>query len=275
MAKAPASRRRSAHPVPAYVLHHHDWSETSLILDLFTREHGRIAVVAKGAKRPYSQLRPVLLPFQRISVAVGRVDGADESADIHNLRTAEWAGGTPMRGGDTLFAGFYLNELLLKLLARGDPHPLLFDAYAATLVHLGAPDEATLQDALRAFEVVLLREIGLLPELGAVTSTVLPLVPGCCYALRAPAGLVAADEAEGGIDGRLWMVMQRALDDNRLDLLRVSCAQARSPLKLQLRSLLHYHLGGPLLRTRRIARELQRLTDAPEPLHPLNERNPP
>jgi DNA repair protein RecO (recombination protein O) len=67
-----------------------DWSETSLILDLFTRERGRVAVVAKGAKRPYSQLRPVLMPFQRLLVTAGPPAQGDEHADILLLRSAEW-----------------------------------------------------------------------------------------------------------------------------------------------------------------------------------------
>src|SRR5207253_684785 len=139
-----ATTRRTAAPLTAYVLHRYDWSETSLILDVFTREQGRLAVAAKGAKRPYSQLRPVLLPFQRIQVSLGRVpkpvasdvEGAEQreesTREVQNLRGAEWAGGAAMLTGAALFSGFYLNELLMKLLARHDPHPALFDAYAQT-----------------------------------------------------------------------------------------------------------------------------------------------
>ena len=114
-----AAARASA-PQPAFVLHQHDWSESSLILDLFTRGQGRVVAAARGAKRPYSQLRAVLLPFQRLNVALGRLPDASE---VQNLRQAEWAGGPPMPAGAALFAGFYLNELLIRLLARHDPHP--------------------------------------------------------------------------------------------------------------------------------------------------------
>ena len=72
---------RAPAQVAAYVLHRYDCSESSLILDLFTREHGRVAVVAKGAKRPYSQLRPVLLPFQRIQVSLGRAPKSDVAGE--------------------------------------------------------------------------------------------------------------------------------------------------------------------------------------------------
>src|SRR5437773_10780111 len=104
-----ATRSRAAATLTAYVLHRYDWSESSLILDLFTREQGRLAVAAKGAKRPYSQLRPVLLPFQRIHVALGRVPKSDSAeqalGEVQNLRSAEWAGGAAMLTGAALFSG--------------------------------------------------------------------------------------------------------------------------------------------------------------------------
>jgi DNA repair protein RecO (recombination protein O) len=156
----PAARSAA---LAAFVLHRYDWSETSLILDLFTREQGRVAVAAKGAKRPYSQLRPVLLPFQRLAISLGRTP-ADAAAEVQTLRQAEWAGGGPMLSGAALFSGFYLNELLMKLLARHDPHPALFDAYADSLGALAQGGDAE-QAGLRAFELVLLRELGLLPDL--------------------------------------------------------------------------------------------------------------
>ena len=103
-----ATSRSAAQPLPAYVLHSYDWSETSLIVELFTRERGRVVVAAKGAKRPTSQLRAVLLPFQRITVALGRTP-ADEAAEILTLKSAEWAGGLPMVASSALFPAFYLN----------------------------------------------------------------------------------------------------------------------------------------------------------------------
>ena len=103
---------RAVPPLAAYVLHHYDWSESSLILDLFTREQGRLAVVAKGAKRHYSQQRTVLLPFQRLAVTLvrsrSREDGASE---VQTLRTAEWAGGAAMLTG-TLTASALLGTVL-------------------------------------------------------------------------------------------------------------------------------------------------------------------
>jgi DNA repair protein RecO (recombination protein O) len=171
-----ASRATRHAALASYVLHRYDWSESSVILDLFTREQGRIAVAAKGAKRPFSQLRSVLLPFQRLQVSLGRDARDDESREVHSLRSADWAGGHAMLTGPALFSGFYANELLMKLLARHDPHPKLFDAYAETVAALGGADEAGTQAALRAFEIILLREIGLLPDLATETASRRPVV---------------------------------------------------------------------------------------------------
>jgi len=117
---------------PAFVLHRYDWSESSLILEVFSRHYGRIALVAKGAKRPSSSFRPVLLPLQPLRLAFGG------DAEIRTLKGAEWVGGQVMPTGDALLSGYYLNELLLRLLARDDPHPRLFDAYAGAVHVLGS-----------------------------------------------------------------------------------------------------------------------------------------
>ena len=115
---------------PAFVLHRYDWSESSLILEVFTRRQGRTALVAKGAKRPSSNFRPVLLPLQPLHLNYS-ADG-----EIGTLKSAEWAGGHVMPVGEALLSGYYLNELLMRLLARDDPHPALFDAYALTVASL-------------------------------------------------------------------------------------------------------------------------------------------
>ena len=251
---------RSA-PLSAYVLHRWDWSESSLILDLFTREQGRVAVAAKGAKRPYSQLRPVLLPFQRVNVSFGRGAANDDAPEVQTLRGAEWAGGTPMPGGAALFSGFYMNELLMKLLARHDPHPALFDAYAQTLPALQAPDDGV-QAALRAFELVLLREIGLLPDLRHVTSTLEPVRPEAGYTLRPESGVAASAAGEAPLTGDVLSALQAGLDSGRLDVLRAACAVALGPLRTQLRTVLHYHLGSPQpLRTRSVMVDVQRMLE--------------
>ena len=248
------SGRSAAAPFAAYVLHRYDWSESSLIVDLFTRDLGRVVVAAKGAKRPTSQLRAVLRPFQRLSATLGRTAPA---AEVHNLRSAEWAGGVPMAGGDALFSAFYLNELLMKLLAREDPHPALWDAYAATLGFLGGVDEAA---ALRAFELRLLREIGWLPDLARVTATQAPVHAPSSYAVRPEIGVTQppADEL-GAMTGEELLALQAALDADDLLALQRACRGPALALRRSLRELLAYHLGAAPLRTRQMLLDLQPL----------------
>jgi DNA repair protein RecO (recombination protein O) len=251
------ARRAAPAPLAAYVLHRWDWSESSLIVELFTRELGRVVAVAKGAKRPTSQLRPVLLPFQRLQVTLGRA-ADDAAAEIQPLRGAEWAGGAPLVGGAALLAGLYLNELLLRLLARHDAHAALFDVYAATLPAL-AGDEVAAQAALRAFELVLLREIGVLPELAVLTATQQPVAPGGAYALSPEAGVVAGGARDDALGGHALLALHEALDAADLSALQRACREPGPALRAGLRTLLHYHLGSPVLRTREVVRELQRL----------------
>ena len=245
-------------PQAAYVLHQWDWSETSLILDLFTRDRGRVAVVAKGAKRPYSQLRPVLMPFQRVLVLTGRPK-AEEGADILTLRSAEYAGAGMALPPARLFAGFYLNELLMKLLARGDAHERLFDAYGDTLQALAGGDE---EPALRAFELMLLRETGVLPDLACTTSTQTPLQAGRGYQLRPETGL-SSDASPVAVDGAVWLALHQALGGHDLPALRAAAAATLPGLKPQLRGLLAYHLGSADLRTRQLMLDVRRLLDPP------------
>lgn len=250
--------RGAVAPLAAFVLHQYDWSESSLIVDLFTRDAGRVVVAAKGAKRPTSQLRAVLMPFQRIAVSFTRGARDDAASEVRNLRGAEWAGGPAPRGGDALLAGFYLNELLMKLLARDDPHPALWDAYAATLPWLGGAEEAA---ALRAFELVLLAETGHLPDLERVTATLERVDAARRYQLRPEAGLIEAPrDTEATLSGADCVDLQQALGARELDALRAACRDAEASLRRQLRQWLAYHLGSATLRTRDLVRELQTLT---------------
>ena len=254
-----ASRASRSPPLAAYVLHRYDWSESSLILDLFTREQGRIAVAAKGAKRPFSQLRCVLLPFQRIQVSLGRQAFGDDTREVQNLRGAEWTGGGAMLTGAALFNGFYLNELLLKLVARHDPHEGLFDAYAATIAALGVGDSGA-QAALRAFEIVLLKEIGVLPDLSLETATRRPVVLEERYRVLADAGVVAAPgSTDATASGATLAAVQKALEGGDLAELQQVAACSLAELRPILRAQLHYHLGTDTLRTRQVMLDAQAL----------------
>jgi DNA repair protein RecO (recombination protein O) len=240
---------------PAFVLHRYDWSESSLILELLTRHFGRIAVVAKGAKKPSSNFRPVLLPLQPLHVAFGG------DAEIRTLKSAEWGGGQVMPTGEALLSGYYLNELMMRLLARDDPHPALFDVYASAVRVLAMDDPHTLQPALRAFELLLLRETGFLPSLDLQTGTLAPLDARQRYSLRPEGGLVEAHGADerGSLAGAQWLEIQAALDDPAPFHATLRAAATLGELKTQLRALLHYHCGVATLRTRQLMIDLQSL----------------
>jgi DNA repair protein RecO (recombination protein O) len=240
---------------PGYVLHRHDWSESSLILEVFTRNHGRIALVAKGAKRPSSNLRPILLPMQPLHVAFGG------DAEIRNLRSAEWMGGHVMPGGEALLSGYYLNELVLSLMARDDPHPGLFDIYAQAVEVIASGHLEVLPAALRAFELLLLRETGHLPTLDAQTMTLEPLALHSRYTLVSEGGLRLSGEADhGSLAGHEWQTLQRAMDGKSgLGETLHACSPLVNELKPQLRALLTYHCGVTTLRTRQMMLDLQAL----------------
>ncbi|MFT4242730.1 MAG: DNA repair protein RecO [Acidovorax sp.] len=244
---------------PAFILHSYDWSESSLILEAFTRHQGRVALVAKGAKKPSSNFRPVLLPLQPLRLAF--TVAGDGEADIHPLKGAEWVGGHVMPTGDALLSGLYLNELLLRLLARADPHAALFDAYAGVARVLASEHGDALEPVLRAFELLLLREVGLLPALDLETATLGALAAQARYTLVAEGGLRAATDADrASLSGAQWGALQQAQEAGTAytALLR-AVAPVAAELKPQLRALLQYHCGSPLLRTRQLMIDLQAL----------------
>jgi len=269
---------RSQPPLAGYVLHAWDWSESSLILDVFTREQGRLAVAAKGAKKPTSNLRAVLLPFHALTLWLSR-SNPEAVDEVRALRAAEWAGSAAMPVG-ALLPAFYLNELLLRGLGRQDPHPRLFDAYAGTLAALATATAATAATAvtaataatalasnvggvdepavLRAFELVFLRELGVLPELGLVTLTAEPLHAEGRYTIRPETGVTPAAD---GLAGAAWIGLEAALVHGSLDALRDRCRPVAAGLRAPLRALVHYHLGTTRLRTRDVWLETQRLAE--------------
>lgn len=244
---------RAAAGLSAYILHAWDWRESSLIVDAFTREQGRIALVAKGAKRPTSQLRAVLLPMQRLQLQLTKTktpveEGADQ---IHTLRTAEWQAAHPLPRQGALLAGYYCNELLMRLLPRGQAHAALFDAYAIAL-HGLALSPATPETWLRAFELALLADLGWLPQLDIDSVHQRPLRPDARYQLSAELGLVPTPDGQGLL-GASWLQLHAAAADGVAAQARtVLGLPDRGQLKGVLRHLLHYHLGHSPLRSRAV-----------------------
>jgi DNA repair protein RecO (recombination protein O) len=247
-----AVRRISSEP--GFVLHHYDWSESSLILDVFTRQFGRLTVVAKGAKRPSSNFRSVLLPLQKLALSLS---GREE---VLTLRSAEWVGGYPMPSGRALMAGLYLNELLMRLVPREDESSALFDAYDKCVMTIATQGDEMVECALRAFEFLLLRQCGVLPALGLETINQSPVVADQFYALQAEVGLTRASPGDAtALQGDLCLRLAQWLEGQYLvDFagLMHTCAGAMTPLKLQLRPLLLQHAGVDQFRTRAMARQL-------------------
>jgi DNA repair protein RecO (recombination protein O) len=168
---AERSLRERRDDQPAYVLHAYPYRETSLIVEALTREHGRVGVVARGAKRPRSEMRGLLQAFQPLLL------GWAGTGELKTLIRAEWRGGLPLPSGAALLSAFYLNELILKLVPREDAHPGLFDAYEDALLALTRDTTPAAQGVvLRRFELRLLAELGYALALTLEADTGAPVV---------------------------------------------------------------------------------------------------
>ena len=142
---------------PAFLLSATPWRETSLLAELFSRDYGRVAVVARSARKRQSELRGVLVPFVPVQVAWY---GKEELKTLHR---AEWLGGWPQPQGRALLSGLYVNELVQKLTAREDPQPALYEALLQVMRTLCTePNHAAV---LRRFEWTLLTLAGYAPDL--------------------------------------------------------------------------------------------------------------
>lgn len=227
----------------AFLLHAHPYSETSLILDAFTRSHGRLALLARGARRPRSALRSVLLGFQPLELSWFG------GGEVKTLAKAEWMGGLALLSGKCLLLGYYLNELLLKLMPREDAHPALYDAYAEAL---GALSRGGAEAAeLRRFEKTLLKELGYGLALDREAGSGAPVRPDRRYVYHVERGVVEAlDESVPTLSGKTLLDM--TADD-------YGDPRTLAESKALMRQLVAHHLGGQALQSRRVFVELQEL----------------
>ena len=231
------TRRQRVEAEPAYVLHARPWRETSLLLEVLTLEHGRLALAAKGARRPGSQLRPVLLTFQPL------VLGWSGAGEVRTLTRAEWAGGVPLPRGRALWCGYYLNELVLRLLAREDPHREVFLAYD-TAVRALARGEA-LSPVLRRFELAFLAALGYGLDW--------PQAAAGRYRFEPRAGLVLLAEGDTARSGAA-ILSAETLEDVRAG--RWSRPETLAEVRALTRRLIDHALDGQELQARRMLREL-------------------
>lgn len=231
---------------PAFVLHSYPFRETSLIIEAFTRDAGRIALVARGARRPRSTLRGLLRSFQPLLLSWSG------KTELRTLHKAEWHGAYAPLAGLSLICGFYLNELLLRLLARDDPHERLFTVYQETLEALAAHGGSAA--TLRRFEKHLLRELGYGLVLDRDADTGAPIAAEARYTYVVDRGPVAGggDEAGNGVElnGQTLIDMQ---SDNYTTMATLQQSKAL------MRALINHYLGDRTLHTRQLLRDLRAL----------------
>jgi DNA repair protein RecO (recombination protein O) len=225
----------------AYVLHQYAYRDTSRIVEVFTAEQGRLTLFARGVNGAKSPLRGVLRPFQRLLLSWS---GRTEACQLAGAEIDGWLTTLP---NERLMSGFYVNELLLKLTERCDPHPEVFSAYAACIEGLagGEPEEAS----LRRFEKRLLENLGYGLELSR-TADGEPISPDAYYRFAAERGAqLCIAEAPGAVYGR-------SLSDLDGDVF----VDARSlrDAKRVLRAALEACLDGRELKSREVMRAMHR-----------------
>ena len=240
-----AGGRRRIQNEPAFVLHSYPFRETSSIIEVFSRQHGRLAIVARGARRPRSSLRGLLLNFQPLFLSwFGK-------GEVRTLHSAEWQGGQPYLQGTAIMCGFYLNELLLNLIARDDPHELLFDNYRDTLQCLA--HQADQASTLRGFEKNLLQELGYALELEHEAGGGKAVQKELSYRYVLDQGVLPDNEyAPPGflLSGKTLLDMAKNEYDDP-----ISAQQSKQLMRI----LLNHHLGGKTLHTRELIKDFQKL----------------
>jgi DNA repair protein RecO (recombination protein O) len=237
------SKRRADHE-EGFVVHTYPYKETSLIVEVFSRHFGRVALLARGARRPRSAMRGVLLSFQALSFSWSA------SAELGNLRSAEWSGALRPLRGRGLMCGFYLNELLLRLLPREDPHEGLFDAYRDALSGLAAG--ADIVAILRRFEKRMLAELGYAPLLDHDAAS-RPIDPAARYVYepeRGPMLLKNTVSDHPSVSGQT--LLDVAADD-------YGRAETRDEARALMRALIAQRLHGQVLHTRTVLKDLSEL----------------
>ena len=225
----------------AFVLHGYPYRETSLLLEVFTRAFGRVSMVARGARSARSPLRGVLLAFQPLALSwFGK-------GELRTLARAEWVGGQPLLHGEALMCGFYLNELLLRLLPREDPHDALFLRYWEALREL-APHGGSAA-ALRSFERALLKELGYAMTLERDSTSGGAIDPAKSYAYDPERGPIEVKDTgpEPRVSGRTLLDMAR---DDYAD------PQTQQQAKALMRTLINHRLDHQPLKSRQIFRDL-------------------
>lgn len=221
---------------PAYVLHARAWRETSLLLDVFSHDHGRVGLVARGVRGARSRLpRSLLEPLQAL-----RLDWGGRG-ELQALMAVEPDGAAHVLRGDALLSAMYVNELLVRLIARNDPHPALFERYDTLLRTL--TQTPALAWSLRCFERDLLDALGYAPQLEADADTGAPLDPARMYEYLPEHGPVAAGGGGVRVRGSALLALASGEPPDAEDL---------AALRRLMRTLLGVHLGERGLQSWRV-----------------------
>ncbi len=219
----------------AFLLHRRNFRETSLLLDVFSREHGILRLIAKGALRGKGGWSGVLQPFAALAL------GWSARGEPAILTAAEAGGKIFKLSGKNLFCGFYLNELLLRLLPANDPHPGIFSFYEQSLGRLENGER--LDETLRFFELALLEDIGYGPVLDRDAESGAEIQPERCYLYRIEQGPVESGPGPQVVQGSTLL----GLREGRLPGV-VEIGEA----KRLMRRLINHHLGGRPLKSREL-----------------------
>jgi DNA repair protein RecO (recombination protein O) len=236
---------------PAYLLHHQPYRDTSRILEVLTREQGRLTLFARGVRGPKAKLAAVLQPFQPLLVSFS---GRGEAAQLTGAELAAPSLAVPPA---CLMSCFYLSELVLKLTTRHDPHPALFDAYHEALAALkeASPERALVAATLRIFEKRLLEELGYGLDLEAESGSARDIDPRAFYHFRAEQGLVPASaDAPGALPGSSLVSLARE---------RLTSERELEDARCLLTAALAHCLEGRELATRAVARSIARRESRP------------
>jgi DNA repair protein RecO (recombination protein O) len=247
---------------PAFLLHHYPWRDSSRILELLTRSHGRVSIISRASRQTSSAVGSALQPFVPALVSwsargeLGYLSSVERMLPVA-AEPAAPPGEGPARGagparlaGDRLMSGFYANELLIRLLQRNDPHPSLFDAYHALLERLHDPAQDGGR-ALRLFEKRLLDELGWGLNLAHEAGSGAPLAPGRSYRYGLEGG---AEPIDGVAEGTLIFCGASLLSLARDEL---HDARSLADARRLLRAALDRLLEGRTLRTREVLLEMR------------------
>ena len=238
---------------PGFILHRHTYKESSLLLEVFSRDYGRVGLVAKGARRASSRYRAELRPFQPLLL------GWSGKGELATLTGVEMDGPFIAIDGEALYCGYYMNELLLRLLRRHDPHEALYRVYKNGVTFLG--DGRLVEWMLRLFEKYLLSEVGYGPVLTQDIATQSPIEPAASYDYVLDRGPMLADVNAPVPAGTIRLRGQSLLTLANETPPQTTCLVE---IKKLMRALIGQHLEGKPLQTRRLMQSMRTKTAGAE-----------